>query len=216
MQLEDRVVSSDLVSISRVDGNRFSPRELHAVEQIYTCVFPAAERRPLEAVLQAKPSSWLACRGNDILGFALVATLKETNIALLQYLGVDPGQQSRGVGTSLLHEIDREFTEVGIDAIVLEVEDPDIPGAAQQTARRLNFYQQWGVERLACLNRYYIPDLTDPRHRLPMLLLWHPVKERRQPSGTALKSMLTAIFMNEYVDVAGTQHLYDLHQEVHC
>ena len=49
-----------------------------------------------------------------------------------------------------------------------------------------------------------------------MLLLWRPLETSPQPSGTALKSILTDIFMNEYAHIADMQHLSDLHQEVRC
>ncbi len=193
-----------------------SGNEFRTIEQIYERVFPPAERRPLRDVLQANSRSWLAHRRTDIVGFALAAVLKETNTALLQYIGVAPDTQSHGVGTSLLHEMYRDFAMTGVDAILLEIEDPDSPGADHRTVRRLAFYRRWGAERLACMNRYYIPDMTDPGHRLSMLLLWRPLETSPQPSGTALKSILTDIFMNEYAHIADMQHLSDLHQEVRC
>jgi len=185
------------------------------IEGIYRDSFPPEERRPLEAVI-AGSRLWIVRSGNDLLGFATVATFAAARSALLQYLAVAPPERSTGVGSQLLEVLAADLAREGsVDGILIEIEDPFDGGVSDEARRRLRFYRSCGADRLGCLRSYFMADFAQPG-RIPMMLLWRPLTEAEPPAGTSLRAALHGIFESEYSEVADQTFLADLLAEVIC
>ncbi|HXZ99126.1 MAG TPA: GNAT family N-acetyltransferase [Candidatus Binatia bacterium] len=85
-------------------------------------------RQRLEAVLDASPASVLLVAldgGGRVLGFACTAPLANgkpgSEIAELRYLGVEPSEWGRGIGTALLAGCAATLRAAGCSGAVLQV-----------------------------------------------------------------------------------------------
>lgn len=187
------------------------------IETIYHDIFPPEERRPLSLVMATGCRIWLARHHDEVIGFATAIELESIGAGYLQYIGVSPSVQSSGAGSALLSAVADTFSmDPRIGGILLEIEDPFIDGATVQAKRRALFYKRWGARPLDCLRRYFIADFENPKNRIPMTLLWKPLRSADQPRGDTLRAAVAAIFESEYADVAGSGHLDDLFTEIVC
>ena len=111
--------------------------------------FPPDEIKPLSAIERALARGEYVCfgamDGEDILAYAFFIKLKE--IALFDYLAVKKETRDTGIGSAFLQALNAGFLR-GMDAVLLEVDDPACAGdAAERTVRdrRLAFYLRNGL-----------------------------------------------------------------------
>lgn len=188
--IEIEVFSSDRAPETAVETS---------VTNLYVDSFPESERSDPGSLFDLDPGHLLltANRGSRLLGFASVRALAEVRTALLAYIAVDPTTRSQGVGRLLLDQVARSAEAMGLQGIVLEIEDPETPGAGPDARRRPAFYRRWGARDLPCLERYYMPSFAEPDRLLPMQLLYRPLDDRL-PQGDDLRRLLTALYESEY------------------
>ena len=198
------------------DWHSMRPQDQAAIDFIFNEVFPPQERPAIEVVVATGSEFWVGRVGAEIRAFAAAVELGQTRTVLLQYLGVDPRQQSHGMGSAILERLLEDLRERNMERLVLEIEYPYGADATLDAKRRLGFYERWSAHPIKCLREYFIPDLTDPKNRVSMLLLWKPVRATSDPRGSILRGILAAIYHSEYAHLGNPNHLADLLAAVEC
>ena len=117
---------------------------LEQVKALYVQAFPGGERKPFGLMLRRRERGqvdiWAVMEGERFAGLAILALHRE--LALLDYLAVEPGSRDRGIGGRTLQCIQERYPDKGV---ILEVEEPQ-EGAPNQLQRlkRIAFYRRWG------------------------------------------------------------------------
>lgn len=202
--------------VAHAPWHTLDPPRRRAVQRLYEDVIPAAERYDVARFGEPGTTTWLAADGDRVLGFANTVDLAASGAVFLRYLGVDPRDQSTGVGTALLEHLADECGRRGARRILLEVELPDGRPADAPEQRRLRFYRRWGARPVTCLTGYCMPDTTRRGHRIPMLLLWRPVTDPAEPRGAELGAVLAELVGTEYARYADPRFLSDLQSSIVC
>ena len=111
--------------------------------------FPPAEIKPLTAIERALARGEYVCfgamAGEDILAYAFFTKLE--GIALFDYLAVKKEARGTGIGSAFLQALTAGFLR-GMDAVLLEVDDPACAGNPAEKNirdRRLAFYLRNGL-----------------------------------------------------------------------
>ena len=116
--------------------------------------FPPAEIKPLSAIERAwnqgKYICWGAMDGEDILAYAFFIQLGEgkNRFALFDYFAVKREARCTGIGSAFLQALTAENL-CGMDAVLLEVDDPACAGDPAERNirdRRLAFYLRNGLK----------------------------------------------------------------------
>ncbi len=116
--------------------------------------FPPAEIKPLSAIERAFRRGEYVCfgamAGEDIAAYAFFIRLREgeKSIALFDYLAVKKEARCTGIGSAFLQALTAGYLR-GMDAVLLEVDDPACAGDAEERNirdRRLRFYLRNGLK----------------------------------------------------------------------
>ena len=86
----------------------------------------------------------------------------------------------------------------------MELEAPDVSGDAK---RRLRFYERNGCAPVSWLDRYVIPDLSDPARSIDMILYARSLDDRADRYDP--RELLTELYQRAYGQ-AGDAHLPEL------
>lgn len=117
--------------------------DMPSIKRLYTLAFPRGERKPFWLVRRkgAKgQADILAIEENGFAGFAVNLPYKD--MVMINYFAIDPGIQSKGLGSRSLQKICEMYDG---RRLLLEIERPDesAPNNAQRL-RRKKFYLKNG------------------------------------------------------------------------
>jgi GNAT superfamily N-acetyltransferase len=173
---------------------------------IYEAGFPAAEREPagelLAAIARGEHESVVARLDGAIAGFAVWRQLTAVPCAYLEYLVVDAGRRSTGIGGRVLKAVGQHFANARVrpESVVFEVEPPYAAYSDERAmrSRRIAFYERNGGRVLIHAPLYKAPRL-DGVGILPFILMEVPFTAgSRPPSGDALRAIAKAILVEGY------------------
>jgi ribosomal protein S18 acetylase RimI-like enzyme len=82
---------------------------------------------------------------DKLVGLMMFDALRDTEIAYLWYLAVDPSAQGRGLGSACHEETLRQCREAGARAALMEVEIPEEAPDPDFARRRIEFYRRHGA-----------------------------------------------------------------------
>lgn len=190
-----------------------TPEDERALTAIYEASFPPDERVPVVELLSSIAAgdrlAWVARLDGTIAGMAMIIPLDGTDVALLEYLAVDPARRSTGIGARLLGAIRAELPEArpGIESVILEVEPPDEGTADErvQRRRRVAFYTANGASAVYTDGRYRAPALGEEGTRGYDLLAFPLAPTGGPPviEGDRLRACVAAILRQSYDVAAG-------------
>lgn len=186
-----------------------------AANTVYEAAFPPHERRDLQEVVDAGSRVWIGRNDGTAIALALMGRLPRSRLGFLQYVAVARAHRSTGAGSAMLTSLSSALELEELPGLLFEIEIPE-GGGSSERRRRLQFYERWGAEQIRCLRGYYMADFSTVGMRLPMLLLWRPLRILAQPRGDALRAALTDIFETEYANHADARFLEDLLAQVIC
>lgn len=173
---------------------------------IYETSFPYYERVDSNDLFRDESGRTIlvAVEAGAVLGFASLLDLPASEACLLEYLAVSVDRRSGGLGTILLDASTLYARDRGANQLLMELEAPDVSGDA---TRRLRFYERNGCAPVPWLDRYVIPDLSDPRRSIDMILYSRVLDDRAGPFDT--RHLLTELYQRAY-GAAGELHLQEL------
>lgn len=119
---------------------------LEQVRALYARAFPDAERKPFGVMLKGRERGqvdiWALLEGESFAGLAILAVHQE--LALLDYLAVEPDGRGRGIGGRALELVKGRYRG---KTLILEVEEPgEKAGNQAQRLKRMAFYRRWGYK----------------------------------------------------------------------
>jgi GNAT superfamily N-acetyltransferase len=185
-------------SIDGIDRTRFI--------RIYEESFPRDERDESDALLESIASGDRTCHivyaDGDLVGLAVLYTLSADHVPFLEYLAVDSGHRSRGIGSRFLRHItDRlRSAEQRTPGVVFEVETPEHAASDDRLLRqrRIEFYTRNGAVLVDCARAYEAPNLAGDG-TVPYLLMWLPLNpDIRELKGDMLRACVEAILTESY------------------
>jgi GNAT superfamily N-acetyltransferase len=154
--------------------------------------------------LRAGRSRLLIARDADgtIAGGAVGEYFPRSDIMLLAYLAVRPGDRGNGLGATLLQAArDAWMAELNPRLIVLEVEDPreaTSSVAFGDPVARVRFYERYGVRALPL--PYVMPALSPGAERVHRLMLMVLAGADVPPGTAAADGQHVARFIAEYFE----------------
>ena len=98
-------------------------------------------------ITKAHSSCFVETSNQSIRGFIIILYKKNSKIAGIETIDVDPKYQGKGIGTRLMHAAEEEIKKKGINKIRLEVSKNNV--AAINLYKKLEYYQT------AILHNYY-------------------------------------------------------------
>lgn len=112
------------------------------IRQLYESAFPASEKKPFAVILRLcreGNGEMLAIEDDAGVFLGLAICLLYRDLVLLDYFAVSPDCRGRGVGGQTLDLLRARYAG---RRLLLEIEDPDEPGAPNRTERlrRRAFY----------------------------------------------------------------------------
>ena len=132
--------------------------DLDAVAAVERRCFPEDEafsRRQLRYLLeQAEGASYVACRGQEVVGYITLLTRRTARNLRIYSVAVDPAARGCGAGQALVNAAIALARQLGLDEVTLEVRTDN------DSAIRL--YARKGFRPGKLLRGYY-PDGTDAR-----------------------------------------------------
>jgi ribosomal protein S18 acetylase RimI-like enzyme len=175
------------------------------VQAIYTEAFPPGQRVDFNtlasAVTEGKRTLFTVQDDGQVLGFAITASLPDTDIHCLEYLAVRRGERSRGIGSRLIRAALSDLqTRAQASGLILEVEaEQEGTGREQETRRaRVAFYRRNGADLVEEVARFLAPDLTDGG-TIEMKLMWLPAASAPiRLSGPQLAACILGIYSQCY------------------
>jgi GNAT superfamily N-acetyltransferase len=189
--------------LTTVLGSDLDDAGLRAVRDIYEDAFPARQRMPFdEIVASARAGERLllvAVDDGEPVAFGTVLPLSAANTGYVEYFAVRAGDRGAGRGSDLWRELlDRAARERGVDAVVLEVEDPaDATDGddAEERRRRVQFYERLGA-RILPVPGFRAINL-DGSGTEPMHLMWSATRPGVEPPGDAA-AVVRALYEEGY------------------
>lgn len=173
-----------------------------AAMRIYRDAIDPSEQKPLD-VLRAQVSddryNFIVAEGaGRVVGFAIVYVPLSREFWLLEYMAVDAGVRSTGLGSELLAAaMSRACAHTGDAPGIFEVEKPGAGvGADDPMRRRLAFYDRKGCRVIAGLD-YILPPLQGAEPP-PMMLLVHGAPHLSEIDRDALRRWLITLYGDVY------------------
>ncbi len=166
------------------------------VAQLLVEAFPEEERGDVDTIRQQiNQGSRRLWTNDERTGLAITCDLlTDRNDVLLEFLAVDGGRRSHGIGSDILRDV---VTMVG-GPIVLEVEDPTLVDT-DEAQRRIRFYQRLGGVVITGAKTYGMPNLVGVGIVPMWLIEMDPVRaEELQHHINFLRSLITAIWIRAY------------------
>jgi GNAT superfamily N-acetyltransferase len=180
------------------------PAELEHVRRIYEDGFPPHQRAGFRSVTAGREPGELALAltsAGSPAGFAVLRPLGATGWIFLRYFVVDATQRSQGLGGIMWDALTGLLRESGYSLLVWDLDDPAEPGSdgpeqAQNSTRRIAFYQRHGGTLLP-VSGYRTPDEDEAEpHWTPMLLMAAGLAGGDPPTATApgLREVVGAVY----------------------
>jgi ribosomal protein S18 acetylase RimI-like enzyme len=181
--------------------------ELQQVQSIYESNFVPCERKPFDSIIPRITSGKYIClvartedEPRNIVAFALLMLLPETNLAFLEYIAVDITAQGRGCGSDFLLFTAAYFRENKLaDGVIWEVEPPTDHPAENQN-RRIRFYEKLGGEMLTHSTNYMMPDYELQSGGVPLRLM--QLSLQQQPDKARVAAIVKDIYRVAYSESA--------------
>lgn len=111
--------------------------------------FPPSELKTLNAIIHMMRRGEYdvlgASRGSEMVAYALMYRPKDGDIALLDYLAVEPQFRNQGIGTELLRKL-RDYYAPESEALLIECERPKAAPDEAEARKRIRFYQRAGAQ----------------------------------------------------------------------
>lgn len=129
-------------------------RELALLQDLYEKSFPKSEKKPFAFMLQKRQEGFfdlLMMEDPECNFCGLAIMLLSGELALLDYLAVEPRCQGSGLGSRALAELQERY---GRDRIVVEIESTEEKGDVEnrrERARRKEFYLRNGMSAVGFL-----------------------------------------------------------------
>ncbi len=126
--------------------HRTKKREIPAIFRLYRRAFPRSERKPFGIILrmakEGRADLWTIRKDGRFAGFA--ATVNGPQIVLLDYFAVKASLRGRGVGSSALIQLEKEYDGRGF---FVEIESTfEEADNREQREKRKKFYVNCGME----------------------------------------------------------------------
>lgn len=132
--------------------------DLDAVAAVERSCFPEDEafsRRQLRYLLeQAEGTSYVACRGQEVVGYITLLTRRTARNLRIYSVAVDPAARGCGAGQALVDAAIALARQLGLDEVTLEVRTDNAPA--------IGLYTRNGFRSGKLLRGYY-PDGADAR-----------------------------------------------------
>ncbi len=144
-------------------------------EEIYHEAFPPNEQQPTELIykrIKENKEVFLAAYiKEELVAFALLFDLQNTDYFLLDYLAVKNNKRNAGLGGKLMQKV-IAYSFGKNKGVLLEVDHPYQRGKRLQNTSRIQFYQKYGARIVENLI-YKLPDLerkNNPAHQFLMII----------------------------------------------
>ncbi|MBK9935482.1 MAG: GNAT family N-acetyltransferase [Cytophagaceae bacterium] len=186
----------EIVEINTLDKNL-----LTQFEEVYTDAFPANERQPLRVILDRinhkKETLLAAFIDVELVAFALLFELQNTEYYLLDYLAIKKDHRSKGLGGEMLKKV-LEFSFAKNKSILLEVDHPNNSENELQNTNRIKFYQKYGAKIIDNLI-YELPDLEKKNNpTFQFLMIIQKDRTIDKISGKEIKVILEQLYYQLY------------------
>jgi len=142
---------------------------------IYHEAFPPNEQQPSELIykrIKENKEVFLAAYiKEELVAFALLFDLQNTDYFLLDYLAVKNNKRNAGLGGKLMQKV-IAYSFGKNKGVLLEVDHPYQRGKRLQNTSRIQFYQKYGARIVENLI-YKLPDLerkNNPAHQFLMII----------------------------------------------
>ncbi|MBI5649713.1 MAG: GNAT family N-acetyltransferase [Chloroflexi bacterium] len=176
-----------------------------SLRALYESSFPASERADFDALIasvaRGERLHFIATTNDDLVGFALLFPLRDTDAILLEYFAVASSQRGRGIGSEILQRVVGRLREPRAETgIILEVESDTEGDSAEHArrARRIAFYERNGARVIEHARNYRVPNLAGAG-TLAMKLLWLPLRDHAPlPTDEQLRAHIRAIYTQAY------------------
>ena len=166
---------------------------------IYSAEFPQNERHPVELIRERVQKG--SCNlhvgyvDSEVVFFALLWPLANTDFVLLDYMATKEDHQNRGIGSSFMKAM-RETLVRDNKRFIIEVEDLNDGANKTQRQRRLEFYKRAGAKEMKNVD-YILPGL-DGTEPTKMKLLVFPAQPHESVTGPLVKNLLVQIYRELY------------------
>jgi ribosomal protein S18 acetylase RimI-like enzyme len=172
---------------------------------LYTSSFPASERADFDALIASVARGerllFIATINDDLVGFAMLFPLRDTDTVLLEYFAVASRQRNRGIGGEILQRVVARLRDARAETgIILEVESDAEGDPAERAlcARRIAFYERNGARVIETTRDYRVPNLAGAG-TLAMKLMWLPLRDHAPlPANDQLCVYIRAIYLQVY------------------
>jgi GNAT superfamily N-acetyltransferase len=147
--------------------------EFEELRNIYLSTFPLKNARQLNGYTNhiydmlrhdSRYHLYAALEDRSMIGISLLYVFEKLKMGLLDYMGIIPNFQRRGIGRKLFEFTDNEFNRCIPDniGILLEVPKEDVsdPNEWLKRKKRIQFYSNLGVKVLKGVN-YLLPIQID-------------------------------------------------------
>lgn len=147
--------------------------EFEELRNIYLSTFPLKNARQLNGYTNhiydmlrhdSRYHLFAALEDRSMIGISLLYVFENLKMALLDYMGIIPNFQRRGIGRKLFEFTDNEFNHLIPDniGILLEVPKENVsdPNEWLKRKKRIQFYSNLGVKVLKGVN-YLLPIQID-------------------------------------------------------
>jgi hypothetical protein len=174
-------------------------QEVEGALQIYQDSFPQNERHPIEVILErlhdGRYMLIVGHDGSEVVFFALLWPLRDTEFVLLDYMATKSSHRHRGIASEFLRGLPHSAETAG-KFLVLEVENPARGDNRQERAKRVDFYRRQGIMELQGV-RYILPGLSggDPTE---MILMMFPQYDEGKIDGAKVRKIITQIYQELY------------------
>lgn len=188
--------------------------------EIYRDSFPANEREPASAILDALRRqtgiAFRACIGRVTAGIATTHLLLNPPAVFLVYLAIDQARRGAGLGGALLEyawTVSRaRLRERGLNpfGMIWEVDSPDLvddPDEETSRERRISFFRRHGG---VPVQQPYVQPPVDGKDPVPMQLMLRPREQApdgaapdQTPDQTMTNALVRAMYFEKYGAVNG-------------
>ncbi|MFA5900632.1 MAG: GNAT family N-acetyltransferase [Hyphomicrobium sp.] len=180
---------------------------------LYQGAIEASEQKSadeLAAMLHNPRYKMLVARdGQSVIAFAIVYFPACGSFWLLEYMAVDPGRRSQGLGERTFQAAKRLAAGIVAGApCVLEVDQPDGNAPADVASRRLRFYGRLGCRRIEGLS--YILPMEKAGTPPPMWLLVHGIEDRDTLSVGEVGQWLQALYVEVYEQPSDDRRIFTM------
>ena len=174
-------------------------RELRDALEIYTASFPPNERHSVDVIrerlVQGRYIFMVGTEQEEIVFFALLWPLRDSEFVLLDYMATKSDHIGRGIGSAFLRKI-TETPELAGKYLVMEIEKPGNGENRDQRMKRVEFYRRQGAKELEGV-RYFMPGLAGGPPTEMILMILPQYDDGEIDAGT-VRELISQIYREIY------------------